>query len=213
MGMGATNELDRVAASLGLLNGVQPVFVHVLDVAHAGVLLALPALLVNGLINGIERYFQLPRGYYRLDSIFLLLALMALSRVKNIEALRYARPGEWGNLLGLDRIPEAKTLRQKVSHLSQGDQPSQWASELARQWLVADPEGAGLLYIDGRVRVYCGYQTQLPKHHVARQRLCLRATCDYWVNAMDGQPFFVLNQAVDPGLIQVIEKEIQNSVI
>jgi hypothetical protein len=43
---------------------------------------------------------------------------------------------------------------------------------------------------------------------VARERLCLRATTDYWVNAMDGQPFFVVNQAVDPGLIQVIEQEI-----
>ena len=29
-----------------------------------------------------------------------------------------------------------------------------------------------------------------------------------WVNAMDGQPFFVVNQAVDPGLIQVIEQDI-----
>jgi hypothetical protein len=28
------------------------------------------------------------------------------------------------------------------------------------------------------------------------------------VNAMDGQPFFVVNQVVDPGLIQVIEQEI-----
>ncbi len=51
MGMGATNELERVAASLGLLNGVQPVFMQAFDVAHAGVLLALPALLVNGLLN------------------------------------------------------------------------------------------------------------------------------------------------------------------
>jgi hypothetical protein len=40
------------------------------------------------------------------------------------------------------------------------------------------------------------------------QRLCLRATTDYWVNAMDGQPLFVVNQVVDPGLIHVIEHEI-----
>jgi len=65
-----------------------------------------------------------------------------------------------------------------------------------------------LLYIDGHVCVYNASQTQLPRHYVARQRLCLRATTDYWVNAMDGQPFFVVNQVVDPGLIQVIEHEI-----
>jgi hypothetical protein len=43
---------------------------------------------------------------------------------------------------------------------------------------------------------------------VARQKLCLRATTDYGVNAMDGQPFFVVHQAVDPGLIQVLEQDI-----
>ncbi|MGH8606457.1 MAG: putative transposase, partial [Gammaproteobacteria bacterium] len=48
----------------------------------------------------------------------------------------------------------------------------------------------------------------LPKHYVARERLCLRATIDYWVNALDGQPFFVVNQAVDPGLLRVLENEI-----
>lgn len=70
------------------------------------------------------------------------------------------------------------------------------------------PEQASVLYIDGHVRVYHGQQTQLPKHHVTRQKLCLRATTDYWVNAMDGQPFFMVNQAVDPGMLTVIERDI-----
>jgi hypothetical protein len=48
----------------------------------------------------------------------------------------------------------------------------------------------------------------LPKHYVARERLCLSATVDYWVNAMDGRPFFVVSQAVDPGLLQVLERDI-----
>ncbi|MEJ2122865.1 MAG: hypothetical protein P8Z76_19635, partial [Alphaproteobacteria bacterium] len=52
------------------------------------------------------------------------------------------------------------------------------------------------------------HQAALPRHYVARQKLCLRATTDYWVNARDGQPFFLLNQAVDPGMLQVLEHEI-----
>ena len=64
------------------------------------------------------------------------------------------------------------------------------------------------LYVDGHVRVYHGHQTPLPRHYVARQKLCLRATTDYWVNALDGQPFFLLNQAVDPGMLQVLEHQI-----
>jgi homospermidine synthase len=70
------------------------------------------------------------------------------------------------------------------------------------------PEQAGTLYIDGHVRVYNGHQTRLPRHYVARQKLCLRATSDYWINALDGQPLFVVHQAVDPGMIKVIEREI-----
>jgi hypothetical protein len=138
----------------------------------------------------------------------LLLAFMALARLDSIEALRYKAPGEWGNLLGLDRVPEVRTLRAKIQRLAQEDAPQQWSAALCERWMAAAPEHSGVLYVDGHVRVYNGHQTKLPRHYVARQRLCLRATTDYWVNAMDGQPFFVVNQAVDPGLIQVIEQEI-----
>jgi hypothetical protein len=208
MGMGATNSLGRVSASLGLLNGVDPVFSTCVDVPNGGVLMALPGLLVSGLLSQTEKYFQLPKGYYRLDSIFLLLAFMALTRIKTIEDLRYCSPGEWGKLLGLDRIPEAKTLREKIGCLSSNYQPSRWSGQLGRQWMETNPPDGGLLYVDGHVRVYSGQQSKLPKHYVARQKLCLRATTDYWINAMDGQPFFMINKEVDPGLIKVLEDEI-----
>ena len=208
MGVGANNIEARVAASVGALVDVAPDFQGALDVPNGGVLLALPVLLAVGLLATTERFFRLPKGYYALDSLLLLLAFMTLVRLKSIESLRYCAPGEWGKLLGLDRVPEVRTLRQKIRLLSQDDQPERWGAELCQQWMEAVPEQAGTLYIDGHVRVYHGQQTQLPRHYVARQRLCLRATTDYWVNAMDGQPFFVVNQAVDPGLIQVIEQEI-----
>src|SRR6266403_276502 len=50
--------------------------------------------------------FSMLEGFYPLESIFLLLALMALARVPSLEALRYVAPGESGKLIGLDRIPE-----------------------------------------------------------------------------------------------------------
>lgn len=208
MGMGATNTLDRVAASMGLLDSVEVKFQHSLDVPNGGVLFALPALSANGLLSHTDKYFQLPPGYYSLPSVFLLLSFMALARIKTIEKLRYCPPGEWGKLLGLDRAPEVRTLRQKISILSGDDKPSQWSSRLCKDWMEADPESAAVLYIDGHVRVYHGKQTKLPRHYLARQRLCLRATTDYWVNAMDGKPFFLVNKEVDPGLIKVIENEI-----
>jgi hypothetical protein len=208
MGRGASATVERLAASLGRLDAVAPRFEQALDVTQGGVLFALPALLVSGLLRHASRYFHLPRGYYELKTIFLLLAFMALARLESIERLRYYAPGEWGKLLGLDRIPEVRTLRAKVTHLGAQKQAFEWSAELCREWMGEQPHSAALLYVDGHVRVYHGAQTQLPKHYVARERLCLRATVDYWVNAMDGQPFFVLSEAVDPGLLQVLEQEI-----
>ncbi len=206
--MGATDIEGRLLSSIFRTGPLDPFFCNCLDVPNGGVLLGLPGLLSMGLLRHTEKYFRLPDGYYGLDSIFLLLAFMALARIKTIESLRYCSPGEWGKLLGLDRIPEAKTLREKVRLLTQNDQASQWGGELSRDWMEMFPESIGALYIDGHVRVYNGSQTELPRHYVARQKLCLRATTDYWVNAMDGQPFFMVNKAVDPGLLTVLEKEI-----
>jgi prepilin-type processing-associated H-X9-DG protein len=208
MGVGASNVLDRMAASVGELTAVEPVFQAVSDVPNGGVLLALPALLAIGLLHQAEKYFQLPKGYYGLESLFVMLAFLALARLPSLEQLRYWAPGEWGKLLGLDRIPEVRTVRKKLALLSDQEQVNAWSAELCAQWMGEDPAKASMLYVDGHVRVYHGSQTQLPRHYVARQKLCLRATTDYWVNAMDGQPFFLLNQAVDPGLLQVLEQQI-----
>jgi phage FluMu protein gp41 len=208
MGRGATAVMERLAASLGELDEAKPRFEAALDIPRGGVLLALPALMVSGLLRHADKYFRLPAGFYGLKTIFLLLAFMALARLKSIEALRYYAPGEWGKLIGLDRAPEVRTLRTKLKHLAEQEQAFSWSAELCKEWMAETPEEAAVLYVDGHVRVYYGNAKRLPKHYVARERLCLSATADYWVNAMDGKPFFVVSQAVDPGMLQVLEHEI-----
>jgi len=206
----ATTRLEeRLLASLGKLEVAPVCFEAVQDVPGGGVLCALPALLALGLLRHSQKNFSLPAGYYPLATIFLVIAFLALARVKSLERLRYEPPGEWGKLLGLDRIPEVRTLREKLQILCQdGQKVGEWSQTLAQEWMQADPQSAGTLYIDGHVRVYHGHLTELPRRYVARQRLCLRGTTDYWVNAMDGQPFFVVTQAADPGLLKVLEEQI-----
>jgi len=74
MGRGATATIERLAASLGGLDEAAPRFDPALDVSKGGVLLALPALLACGLLRHSGKYFRLPAGFYRLKTIFLLLA-------------------------------------------------------------------------------------------------------------------------------------------
>jgi len=92
--------------------------------------------------------------------------------------------------------------------LSVGNSAEIWAAHLSKRWMEAAPEVAGTLYVDGHVRVYHGNLTKLPRRYVTRQRLCLRGTTDYWVNDVIGQPFFLVEKAIDPGLVQVLEHEI-----
>ena len=209
MGYATTRTVERVLAAVGKLGAAAPVeFEAACDVAGGGVLVAIPALLAQGLLRRPHSY-QLPQGFYGIDSIFLVLGLMALARIRSLEQVRYEDSGEWGKLLGLDRIPEVRTLREKVDVLSKDlGRAREWNAQLAKEWMARQDSADLYYYCDGHVRVYHGEKTQLPRHYVARERLCLRATVDYWVNAMDGQPFLYVNKEVDPGLIATLKNDV-----
>jgi hypothetical protein len=212
MGYGATRSLERVAAAMGALEAAPIIFEAARDVSQGGVLLALPALLAVGLLRHSAELYTLPNGFYGLSSVLVLLALMALARIASIEQLRYAAAGEWGNLLGLDRVPEVRTLREKLKLLcAEQGRAARWNAALAKEWIGQREieRSSGLaFYIDGHVRVYHGELTKLPRHYVPRERFYLRATVDYWVNALDGEPFCYFNQAVDHGLVQALRGDV-----
>jgi hypothetical protein len=212
MGYGATRSLERVAAAMGALEAAPVVFETARDIPQGGVLLALPALLAVGLLRHSTELYALPPGFYGLSSVMVLLALMALARLASIEQLRYAAAGEWGNLLGLDRVPEVRTLREKLKLLcTEPGRAARWNAALAKEWIgqqEIEPSSGLAFYIDGHVRVYHGDATKLPRHYVPRERFYLRATVDYWVNALDGQPFCYFNQAVDHGLVQAMRQDV-----
>lgn len=208
MGTGCTRTGERTLAAFGMLHGAPVRFEQCRDVPYGGVLCALPALIQNGLLEGVERFLNALRGYYSATHVLILMALMALCRIKTIEKLRSEAPGEFGKLLGLDRIPEARCLRRKLSELADSEAAERWAAHLSRQWMEAAPEAVGTLYVDGHVRVYHGSQTTPPRRYVSRQRLCLRGITDYWVNDALGLPFFAVEKPVDPGLLEVLRSDI-----
>jgi hypothetical protein len=207
-GRSCTRHQERQGASLGALTEAAIKFECCLDVSYGGVLFSLPALISNGLFYKSGEHFQLPNGYYGLDSVFIILSFLVLLRVKSLEGVRYLPPGELGKVVGLDRIPEVKTLREKVGIISNSGKVDQWHNELSRYWMEASPDLSGYLYVDGHVRVYHGKQTKLPRRYVSRERLCLRGMTDYWVNDALGQPFFVVTTALTSGLLSMLKSEI-----
>jgi prepilin-type processing-associated H-X9-DG protein len=209
MGKACTRAVERVAAATGKIDQAEVRFEDLQDVKGGGVLFSLPALVMNGLLNYSHGFFNLSKGFYSLTSIFLLLGFMALSRVKTIEQLRNQEPGEWGKLMGLDRIPEVRTLREKISTLSLEEEAvSQWSGQLAKDWMESEPDAAGVLYVDGHVRVYYGSRTNLPRRYVSRQKLALRGVTDYWVNDRLGRPFFCISSAFTSGLLDILASDI-----
>ena len=208
MGVACTRPEERVLAAMGMLQGAPTRFEECRDVSFGGVLCALPALIANGLFEHLQKSFPSLGGYYTTLQVITLLAHMALCRIKTVEQLQYEAPGELGKLMGLDRVPEVRCLRNKLSQLSADDAPEAWAGLLSQQWLEADPERAGTLYVDGHVRLYHGKQTELPRRYVSRQRLCLRGTTDYWVNDALGQPFFAVERPIDHGMLEALKSDI-----
>ena len=210
MGRAARDVEGRMLASAGLMTEAKPVFAAPAHaVAHGGVLAALPMLLRAGLLGAANRLFRLPDGFYGLTTILLFVAFMTLARVRNPESLRYQAPGEWGAILGLDRCPETKTLRRKIRLLTSAEHTVRdWQSALARTWATEHDDDWATLAVDGHVKVYAGRNGRLPKHFVARQKLCLPASVSYWVNALGGAPLLCLHKALDPKLIKAIEQDV-----
>src|SRR5207247_11406901 len=110
MGYATTRSGERVAAAMGVLASAPIQFETACDVPKGGVLLALPALLAVGLLRHTAALYQIPKGFYGIASIFLLLALQALARIKSIEQLRYVASVEWGNIVGVTRSADRGTV-------------------------------------------------------------------------------------------------------
>src|SRR5664280_1233039 len=195
---------DRLLARLGLLEDAPPLFGSATAIARAGVLLVLPVLVASGVFECTQKiYGSLGPAFYGLRTSLLTLLLMALWRIKRPESLKEYSPADLGRVLGLDRAPEVKTLRRKLSRLAAAGRAAQFGQALARQRIAAHGTALGFLYLDGHVRVYHGKHS-LPKAHVARMRFSMPATSDYWINDTRGDPLFVVTAQANAGLVKML---------
>jgi len=191
---------DRQLAYVGLLDDAAPMFRDGSQVPGVGVLLAIPGLLESGLLRISRKlYGEIGPAFYGLRTSLLTLLLMALLRIGRLEHLKEHDPAALGRLLGLDRAPEVKTLRRKLTRLAAYGRAEQLGAELARRRVDQRGHLMGFLYVDGHVRAYHG-QRRISQAYVARRHLAMPATTDYWVNDRAGDPLLVITGEVDAAL-------------
>jgi hypothetical protein len=206
MGIGCTREEERSMAALGKMEYAPSVFEDNQSVMNAGVLLALPALISQGLEDVFKLLNPLPKGYYGIKQMILIMCFMALCRIKSIEELKKYSPGELGKLIGLDRIPETGSFRIKLHQIIEQNKSEEIQTTLLSRWLEDLPEM--FFYIDGHVRVYHGEDANLTKKFVSREKLCLSGTTEFWVHDSTGMPLMFINGELTEKLKDAVEQAI-----
>ena len=191
---------ERVAARFGDLVEAPVVITQGAQLPLAGLLLALPALEMTGLVKvATETFPPMRKGFYGLRVVLLMGVFLALLREPRAEAATRIRPADLGRVLGLDRAPEVKTLRRKLSELAACGRGALLQAALGRHHASVRPDAMGFLYLDGHVRVYTGTR-ELPKTHIARMRIAGPATEETWVADADGDPVMVITAAPSQSL-------------
>jgi hypothetical protein len=191
---------ERVAARFGDLVEAPVAITEGAQLPLAGLLLALPALEMTGLLPVAAEVFPpMRKGFYGLRAVLLMGVFLALLSEPRAEAATRIRPADLGRLLGLDRAPEVKTLRRKLAELAAYGRGALLQAALGRHHATARPDAVGFLYLDGHVRVYTGTR-ELPKTHIARMRIAGPATEETWVAGADGDPVMVITAAPSKSL-------------
>jgi hypothetical protein len=205
-GTAVKRTLDRALARSGHLIEAEPGFRPAESVPGAGVLLALPALEEQGLLEvGQEVYGALRNGFFGLRPILLTFAFMALLRIKAPEQLTEHAPAELGILLGLDRAQEVKTLRRNLSEMGERKLAHTYSGKLTERWARAEPRELAILYIDGHVRPYNGRTHTLPKLHVQQRDRAMPGTKDFHVNDRQADPLLFMTANATEGMLSTLE--------
>jgi len=192
----ADREAERAAARWGKLPHADPVFTPAARVPLAGLLLAIPALQATGLLPCATQVFGgLPNGFYGLDTMLLEGVLRALAGEPRAEGATRIDPHALGRALGLDRSPEVKTIRRKITALAATGRAGELLAAMAATHVTrldeSNPDLLAVFYVDGHVRAYQGAR-KVAKTHLSRLKFPAPATVETWVSDAAGDPVLVV---------------------
>ena len=203
----ADRDGERAAARWGKLPHADPVFTPAARVPLAGLLLAIPALQATGLLPCAGAVFGcLPNGFYGLDTMLIEGVLRALAGEPRAEGATRVDPVALGRVLGLDRGPEVKTIRRKITILAATGRADELLAAMAAAHVArldaSDPDLLAVFYVDGHVRAYQG-GAKIAKTHLSRLKFPAPATVETWVSDAAGDPVLVV--MAEPGASLAME--------
>jgi hypothetical protein len=203
----ADRDAERAAARWGKLPHARPVFAPAARVPLAGLLLAIPALQATGLLSCATTVFGcLPNGFYGLDTMLLEGVLRALAGQPRAEGATRIDPAALGRILGLDRGPEVKTIRRKITDLAATGRADELLAAMAAAHVsrldASNPDLLAVFYVDGHVRAYQGAR-KVAKTHLSRLKFPAPATVETWVSDAAGDPVLVV--MAEPGASLAME--------
>src|SRR5664279_5599859 len=203
----ADRDGERAAARWGKLPHADPVFTPAARVPLAGLLLAIPALQTTGLLSCATQVFGcLPNGFYGLDTMLIEAVLRALAGQPRAEGATRVDPHALGRILGLDRGPEVKTIRRKITILAATGRADELLAAMAAAHVArldaSDPDLLAVFYVDGHVRAYQG-GAKIAKTHISRLKFPAPATVETWVSDASGDPVLVV--MAEPGASLAME--------
>jgi transposase len=143
--------------------------------------------------------------FYGLRNVVLTLLICFLRGINRPENLKRYVPSVLGQVLGLDRAPEMKTLRRKIRALALPERALSFARAQMKRHLSRLTDDLLWVYVDGHVSVYSGKQ-KIKKHHVTRLRISMPSVLDYWVNDANGDPLLVFSGRARQGMVSVLRE-------
>jgi len=200
--------VDRLATVMGLIEEAPVSFASAEAVPQAGVLLGLALLGETHLVEEARAvYGRLKNGWYGLRSLLSTLIAMALLRIKRPEQIKRQDPVSLGQVLGLPRSAEVKTIRRKLSEVAQRRLAAQLHRRLAQRRAAAHADELATLYVDGHVLVYHG-QHRLGKTYATRLKSVARGETDYGVHLRSGRPLLVVHDAANGPFAKVLREQV-----
>jgi hypothetical protein len=132
---------------------------------------------------------------------------MALLRIKRPEQIKLQDPERLGQVLGLPRVAEVKTIRRKMGEVAEYGRAAEFHRRLAQRRAADHTDELATLYVDGHVQVYYG-QHRLGKTYVTRLKSVARGETDYWVHLRSGRPLLVVHDAANGAFAKVLQEQV-----